>query len=212
MKVSIITTCKGRLHHLKEVLPTWLEQQGKTTYEIIVVDYADPDGSYDYVASLDNPKVKAIKATDCGDYFNLSRARNIGALEARGDILFFLDADAYLEPKFLHYHVSKVLVDGSYVTGWGYGDGTGCCLVWKRDFLAVRGYNEVVDGWGFDDIDFYYRLDQKFSIDHRKFSFGLTTIKHSDDERVSFYRNGNLSRSNALNEQKTKRRFVSCIQ
>ncbi len=102
---------------MKEALPTWLEQIGKTTYEIIVVDYADPDNSYDYVASLNNPKVKAVKATDCGDYFNLSRARNIGALEARGDILFFLDADALLEPKFLHYHVSKVLVDGSYVTG-----------------------------------------------------------------------------------------------
>ena len=212
MKVSIITTCKGRLHHLKEALPTWLEQTGKTTYEIIVVDYADPDNSYDYISSLANPKVRAVKAHDCGEYFNLSRARNIGALEARGDIFFFLDADALLEPKFLHYHASKVLVDGSYVTGWEYGDGTGCCLVWKRDFFAVRGYNEVVDGWGWDDIDFYYRLDQKFSIDRRKFSFGLTTIKHGDDDRVAFYRSRNLSVTNRENQVKAKRRFVSCIK
>lgn len=211
MKVSIITTCKGRLHHLKETLPTWLEQKGKTEYEIIVVDYDDPDGSYDYITSLNNPKVRAVKAQDCGEYFNLSRARNIGALEALGDIFFFIDADTFIEPKFLHYHVSKVLVDGSYVTGWKYGDGTGCCMVWKRDFMAVRGYNEVVDGWGFDDIDFYNRLDQKFSIDHRAFSFGLTTIKHADDERVKFYRVKKLRASDKVNAVMVQKEFKSLI-
>jgi hypothetical protein len=69
----------------------------------------------------------------------------------------------------------------------------------------------VVDGWGWDDIDFYYRLDQKFSIDRRKFAFGLTTIKHGDEERIEFYRGKDLAASNRENQAKAKRRFVSSI-
>ncbi len=41
-KFSIITTCKGRLEHLKQTLPAMLAQKDS---EVIVVDYSCPHGT-----------------------------------------------------------------------------------------------------------------------------------------------------------------------
>ena len=46
-KYSIVTTCMGRLDHLKESLPAMLAQPDS---EVIVVDYSCPQGTGDYVA------------------------------------------------------------------------------------------------------------------------------------------------------------------
>ena len=67
--ISVITTCKGRMHHLEEALPTWLAQEGGN-YEIIVVDYGDPDKSADYVEELNDPRVRAVRHEAEG--FNLA--------------------------------------------------------------------------------------------------------------------------------------------
>jgi glycosyltransferase involved in cell wall biosynthesis len=208
--VSIITTCKGRLDHLKECLPTWLNQGTYKDFEIVVVDYACPENTADYIESLQDSRVRAVRATDCGHYFNLSRARNIGILESVGDVLFILDCDTKLSPDFLKYHVGKVLVDGSFVTGWLYGDATGSCLVHRRDCMELRGYNENVEGWGWDDIDFYKRLEYR-GIEQRGFHHGIETIKHDDTERVKHYNNGNMKQTDQQNQKRTKRKFVSCI-
>ena len=79
------------MHHLEEALPTWLSQIGDN-YEIIVVDYGDPDKSADYVEALGDPRVRAVRHEAEG--FNLSHARNIGALAAseKADTFMFVDA------------------------------------------------------------------------------------------------------------------------
>ena len=120
--ISFITSCKGRLHHLKQCLPTWISQNG-FDIEVIVVDYDDPDNSFDYVFNLGNSMVRAVKAHDESGFFNLSKARNIGALSAseRSDIFFFVDADAMLTNNdFLKSHIGDVLVSGSFLNGWRY--------------------------------------------------------------------------------------------
>ena len=56
--VSIIPTCKGRLHHLRETLPSMLAQDYAGDWEIVVVDYDCPDGTFEWVKSLDHPRVQ----------------------------------------------------------------------------------------------------------------------------------------------------------
>lgn len=209
--VSIITTCKGRLDHLKECLPTWLNQGQYKDFEIVVVDYACPENTADYIDSLQDIRVRAIRATDCGEYFNLSRARNIGAIESVGDVLFFIDCDTKLSKDFVRYHVEKVLVDGSFLTGWFYGDATGSCIVHRRDCFDIKGYNEVVKGWGYDDIDFYKRLEAR-GIEQRGFHHGIETIKHDDNDRVKHYPDRVMRRSDKHNKNKVQRAFKSCIE
>lgn len=211
--VSFITSCKGRLHHLKRCLPTWVAQEGFEV-EVVVVDYDDPDNSFDYVSKLGIPTVRAVKAYDESGLFNLSKARNIGALNVmdKSDILFFIDADAFLTSNdFLKKHIGSVLVGGSFLNGWGYGDGTGCCLIWKELFTRARGYNEAVDGWGFDDIDFYYRVEQ-MGFHQKSFTCCIETIKHSDEERVAYYQNKDLQYTNLKNIDRTRKNFISRIE
>ena len=42
---------------------------------------------------------------------------------------------------------------------------------WKKDFVAVNGYDETMEGWGFEDIDIAYRLRMK-GIRHTPIRFG----------------------------------------
>lgn len=208
--VSVITTCKGRMHHLEEALPTWTSQVGDN-YEIIVVDYGDPDKSADYVEELCDHRVRAVRHEAEG--FNLSHARNLGALAAspKADTFLFMDADALMtNDSFLNYHRQKVMVGGSFVTGWGFGDGTGCCMVWRELFSRVRGYNEAVNGWGFDDVDFYWRIEAQ-GFEQRAFHNGLKTIKHDDEDRVRFYKDKNLLKTNESNRSIIASVFLTSI-
>ena len=61
--------------------------------EVIVVDNASEDGTAELVRSRDSP----VKLIETGD--NLGTAgRNLGAEDARGELLLMLDDDAYPLP------------------------------------------------------------------------------------------------------------------
>ena len=75
-------------------------------FEIIYVDSQSTDDSLNRVKAFKN--VIVILLTE--DY-NSAIARNVGAKEAAGDILYFVDGDMELEPGFLN----KVVKSGSLV-------------------------------------------------------------------------------------------------
>lgn len=65
-------------------------------YEVVVIN----DGSTDNIADIITKyPVKLITTTNCG----LSSARNTAVQEAKGEIVAFIDDDAYPDPHWLHY-------------------------------------------------------------------------------------------------------------
>ncbi len=153
-KFSIVTTCKGRLHNLKRTLPEFLKQENA---EVIVVDYDCPDGTADYVARV-HPDARVVKVTD-KPRFNLPHARNLGAAQARGEILVFLDADVVIAGHFVKY-VGEHLHERSFAhfAPPARNSLRGQSAVWRADFDAVGGYDDLMDGYGGEDLDFYMRL------------------------------------------------------
>jgi glycosyltransferase involved in cell wall biosynthesis len=183
-KVTIISYCKGRLSQLKDCLPTWIALEGDS--DILVVDYNCPDGTEKYIDSLKNKKVSCYKEPVSEGYWNLNKARNAGYRHADGDVLLFLDADTVLEPNFLSDALQK-LKPGAFVTGltsppW---NGCGCMLIYKNDFEQVRGYNELMEGWGYDDIDMYERL--KASGLEQSFFEPSLIVNNTHESRNAFH-------------------------
>ena len=99
VKISLVTTCKGRLSYLRESIPTWLDLD-YGNYEIIVVDYDCPDHTGTFIKRnrdiyLKKSKVKALKVVNVHHKpcFNLNDARNRGIEAAGSGLVFMVDSD-----------------------------------------------------------------------------------------------------------------------
>src|SRR6266404_326707 len=107
-EICFITTCRGRLPHLQQSLPTFVAQPGTSC---VVVDYDCPQGTAAWVQQA-YPQVTVVQATD-QPRFELSKARNLSAQAAGAPWLCFVDADVQLSPHFAAA-VSPLLQTGFY--------------------------------------------------------------------------------------------------
>lgn len=206
--VSIIIPCKNRLNHLVKTYALTRRLVGE--YEIIIVDYRCPmdcAGYFDRAFPQDKPKLKVIRAEVGQDEWNLSHARNIGSKNAIGDVLLFIDADTMLKPDFLTHHV---LNESEFYSGsWLYA--SGCCMLFKKDFDSVKGYNEVAKSWGSEDYNLYGRLKEK-GLSQVHFDEKLyKNIPHPDKIRNQYHRKRNIHETNEENYQAMLKEFKSCL-
>ena len=193
--VSIIFPVKNRLAHVKECLPTFLNQTYKDI-EIICVDYNCPQNTGGWVKSA-YPQIKVFKAKVRQNEWNLCASRNIGIKEAGGEIVAIFDADTLMEPGFIEDCVQR-LTNNNFICGYPIGKLHGCCVISKENIYKVGGYNEFLKGWGFDDQDLINRLtDGKYheknpalkyiNIEMLGFNESLVDlIRHEDSMRVQY--------------------------
>jgi len=102
MIISVIILSWNRKDEILETLKN-LKNQTYKDFEIIVVDQNSNDGTPEEITRL-YPRVQLIKMHK---NIGLSDGRNIGIANARGDILFFVDNDALLEPAGIEKTVKK---------------------------------------------------------------------------------------------------------
>jgi glycosyltransferase involved in cell wall biosynthesis len=164
---SIITTCKGRLEHLKQTLPRMLELGAA---EVIVVDYSCPDGTGAWVREH-FPALRVI-AVDGEQGFSNWKARNAGAAAATTDLLLFCDADTILRPDAANRiavelppktfgHFNRITTQRFNKTGLRIGSNQlrGFHAIPTRAYRRLGGYDEVLRGWGAGgDTDLEERL------------------------------------------------------
>jgi hypothetical protein len=162
--------------------------------EVIVVDYDCPDKSSDWVSER-HPDVKVVRVSD-QPVFNNARARNLGASASDCSWLCFIDADVKISSRYLDWlrknaapgyfyrreksanRSQEAFVRGLY--------GTVACQ--RELFQTIGGYDEVICGWGMEDIDLYIRLlssgCEAAPVPLMQFD---GYIPHDDDARVAFY-------------------------
>lgn len=195
---SIITTCKGRLDHLKQSLPAMLAQPDA---EVIVVDYSCPDGAAAYVD--DNyPDARTVRIDDASTY-SFAISRNAGAQVASGKTLVFCDADIILAK-------DAVTTISRLATGKGLGhfrpvrgqrrqaSGSvhsinqlrGFHVIPAAVFAQMNGYDELMEG---------YAVGADTELENRLQNYGFIScqlpneivdrvIDHGDAERMRFHR------------------------
>jgi hypothetical protein len=177
--ISIITTCKNRLSHLKVSLPAMLKLADS---EVTVVDYACAEGTADWVRA-NYPAAHTTKVDDEA-LFRVARARNIGASKARGTFLLFCDADIILKPELGDWIAQYGEEDCFYpVPILAHVNLMGSFICTTKNFLEIGGYDEAFQGWGGEDRDIYERLD--LAVKHRReFPIHLAEpISHGDELR-----------------------------
>ncbi|WP_446469685.1 glycosyltransferase family 2 protein [Xenorhabdus stockiae] len=110
MTLSIIIPSYNKKESLMSLLALLNKQSADfSDFEVIVVDDGSSDETCLAVTKLDyNYKIKYIYVPDEG--FRVARARNIGAKNAQGELLAFVDADVLLPS----YFVQSVIKFHSY--------------------------------------------------------------------------------------------------
>jgi hypothetical protein len=159
-----------------------------------VVDYDCPQGTADWVRS-NHPSVKLVKVNN-ERIFNISKARNIGAKHSVGDMLCFVDADIEIASGFLEWFTINSSLNKFYLLepqklrqGNERLKGLyGLVVCTREQFEAIGGYDDVIAGWGCEDLDFYWRL-KKAGYDANLFPVEIVAniISHDDSLRTSYY-------------------------
>lgn len=177
--VSFITTCKNRLHHLKQTLPKMVKQPYA---EVIVVDYGCTQGTREWVKA-NYPQVKVVEVDDDPGWC-VARARNLGAAQAKSDWLFFIDGDILLQGNMSAWIYEHVKANHFYRAGpLKSNSEKGTILCSKANYQAVQGFDEAFTGWMPEDGDFFAKLTEAQFTPSEFPSKMIKAIEHGDEER-----------------------------
>jgi hypothetical protein len=187
----------GRAHHLKETLPKNIaDNAGFPDLEFVIVDYNSKDGLEDWarVALKDHIASGRVVylAERSAQWFDKCHAKNIAHCAASGDVLVNIDADnftgegyaAKLAEIFLKFQ--NPVVANQLELNDMYGK-----IAMRREFFyKLRGYDERMIGYGFEDVDITRRAVKMGAHKIRMAWPGERAITHTDEERSKNFRDG----------------------
>ncbi len=195
--ISFVTVCMNRLPHLRETLTANLAQcQTVEGLEFVVLDYGSTDGLEAWVMQELGAELEAGRLvyyrTEDPKHFDRSHSRNLAFKLCNGKVICNVDADNFLGEGFAQSVLETFnneeqcfLTPDCDKQFYYVRDVIGRVSVRKEDFLKVRGYDEEMQGYGFEDNDFYSRLKSaglKQSIVQEMSH--LQAIAHQDEDRV----------------------------
>lgn len=203
MTTAIITTCMGRLAHLKQALASFVEH---TPFPIYVVDMECPDGAGRYAletypsrARIVNVKARREPNSET-PLFHKTAALNAGANQAEVDgakTLVFLDADVIIRKEFQN-HVSQVR-ERFLIASAKTPHLTGLLALPTRMFRRSGAFNERFCSYGCEDLELRVRL-LKQGYDFSELPPGLAlSLTHADALRVEHYAEKDVIQSGKQN-------------
>lgn len=151
---------------------------------VILVDFSCPQNTGNW-AEANYPDVCVVRVPN-KKYFHISEARNAGANAGTGEWLFFLDADMHIDPNKFESDVRPLLTDSELIRFKlaDMSDVCGQCLCQRSLFNQLAGYDEVFQGWGREDRDFYDRASMLEAKTQMVANTAISSIKHDDNMRV----------------------------
>jgi len=157
--VSIVCAVMNRALALRVALASWVLQGG--VQEIVIVDWSSAVPLAPLAQTDDRVRIVRVENEQ---RFHLAAALNLAADCAAQPVLLKLDADYVLNP-YYDFCASHPLPAQGFFTGhWRHrGPFTeflnGLVCTRAADWRHVHGYNEHLEGYGWEDDDFYQRLE-----------------------------------------------------
>ena len=197
--VSVVSCCRNRTENLLEALPTWLAHS--LIKEIVIVDWTSDDSvrqslnDYNYL----DERIKVVRVENEPRWV-LSYAFNLGFRLARHEWILKIDADIKLLPNFFEKNPMK---DGIFIAGdWtkaekGQEHINGFFYLRSKHLLSIKGFNEYITTYGWDDNDIYSRL-QTFGLE--RVCVDTKSIYHIPHDDVSRLDGVSKKDSNAWTE------------
>lgn len=198
MKISIVT---ATYNHIKTLPRLYESIDPSQICEWIICDDGSDDGTVDYMKSLDHKWIKKFYTPDRSG-MRLARNINRGFLSAKGDIIFTVMGDSYLQNDTISQLIriyqngtagcglrENVDSNGVFIShDWRVTDGergvkdvsqnkffwsdlTGNSMICPVEYIKyLGGWDESLEGYGFDDWDFFFRL----------WSMGIPLLQYND--------------------------------
>jgi glycosyltransferase involved in cell wall biosynthesis len=137
MKISIIIPAHNEEKSIRRCLNSCLNQSEKAD-EIILVNDGSTDKTADIASSL-----KGVKVINFDKGHSAAFARNRGAEKAKGDILFFLDADQVIEDRKAITKIKQAFRKDSGVVGASLGG----CGEFETHMQKIQRIREILTCW-----------------------------------------------------------------
>lgn len=155
---SIVTVCMNRRDHLIHTaaeVAAWPHHA-----EHLIVDWSSREPLQRAELPAD-PRLRLLRV-EGEQRWNLARAYNFALAQARGTCLFKLDADCW--PQQLPAPDQLAGVDGVCHFGSGPDGRLGQWLLDRDIWERLGGFNELLQGYGFDDKDLKARLSCQLGL------------------------------------------------
>ena len=201
--VSIVCAVMNRTPALRVALASWVLQGD--VQEIVIVDWSSAVPLAPLAQTDDRIRIVRVENER---HFHLAAALNLAADCAVQPVLLKLDADYVLNPYYA-FCASHPLPEQGFFTGhWRHrGPFTeflnGLVCVRAADWRHVHGYNEHLEGYGWEDDDFYTRLAAA-GLKRWLLSPAPPTafhIPHGHDVRVEHFEDKDRQRSHRKNRE-----------
>lgn len=218
VKISYCSTCKGRLHQLKQTYYSNLEALRNIDAEWIIVDYGCPDNTADELINLpitkefvNNNKLKIYKFNK-GIPFIMSLSKNLSHSLASGRIVFNLDIDNFIGDSFRQ--LTQVSSRQYLHAGWDTmaGGTKGRIGVHNTIFRQIGGYDLDLDVACYDDLDLVQRLEMlnltrisETNIQYPIQNTNEDTLKYSETDKE--YREVSLN-SKTISQEKLSKGII----
>ena len=129
--LSVVMPVYNGLRYLRKSLPPLLATRDEELLEVLVVDDGSTDGSGDFAREC------GARVISSGGHVGPAGARNVAVRVARGQIVFFVDADVVVHPDTVG-RVIRAFPDPETVAVFGSYDGTPVDRGFSSQYMNLR--------------------------------------------------------------------------